>query len=113
MIRAAVVDDDVAFDLDRGGLRIDFDDHRVNAARRAAAVGPEVGGALEPRFGPGPDRPAQRVGLGGQVGERDRPLGRTANVTRPSASSRSSGCSAEEAGQPASRILSRTSIAAA
>ena len=111
--RAAIVDDEVALDLDRRRLGIDLDDHRVHAARGAAAVGPEVGRALEARLGARADGAAQRVRLACQLAERHPALGRSRDRTRgrlPS-SSRSAGTLSTELAR--SRIFSRTAIAAA
>ena len=68
---AAVVDDDVALDLDLHGLGVDLDDHGVDARGGGAALGAKVVGGLEAGFGAGLDGAAQRVGLERQVAELD------------------------------------------
>ena len=63
--RPAIVDDQIALDLDHGRFRIDFDDHGVHAAGGAASVRPEVRSALEARLGARAHRAAQRIRLAG------------------------------------------------
>ena len=68
---AAVVHHHVAFDLDHHRLRVHLDDHRVHAAGGRAALGAEIVGGFETRFGARLDRAAHRIGPLGQLAQRD------------------------------------------
>ena len=69
--RPAIVRHQVPLDVHHRRLRIDFDDHRVHAARRAAAIRPEVRSGLESRLGAWPNGAAQRIRLPGQFAQLD------------------------------------------
>ncbi len=77
--------------FDHRGLGIDLDDHRVNAAGRAAAVGTEIRGALQAGLSARTNGAAQRVGLSEPARPaRDRDPSRSRSNTRPPASSKRS-----------------------
>ncbi len=61
----SIMDGDILEDLDRIGLGINLDDHRVCPAGRSAGRRSEVIGCLKSRFATGGYRAAQRIGLSG------------------------------------------------
>ena len=81
--RSAVVDDDVLEESDHCGFDIDFDNDRVHAAGRAAAVGAEVRRRLEAGLSAGANGPAKRIGLAGEFCQSQTAPGSPANTHAP------------------------------
>ena len=68
----AIVDDNIALDLNLHCLRIYLDDHRMDPAGRSATFGAKVVGRFQPWFAARFDRAAQWIQAGGQITQFDR-----------------------------------------